>query len=525
VKIYCQIKGKFVPVSELVDEALGPGAYAQVTFAILWMSCVLTAIGLALIGRFAAARRSTRHDGSMRRPVIVLASVAALLTLAISAASFAFMHDDYTYLVQAVTDPWRADAQLRLVGVQIPFWIAVQSRVPALLLALMDVAAAAGCSLALAAMLSGGGWSRAEASLAALLFVASDPIVRLTVWGAGLQQIFAWSLIFLILHAVRSATHDPDPRRRWGWILVALGLAGPAAMCKWQVAWIAIPGAWFWAQGSTLSPRSRRMGWTLPVGVAVAMALPLFLTGINRGAASAGVGHLARNLSAAADGFLRMIATVLVALAVATALQSGLRSMPNRLRELLGEQSRRIGRALALAVLFITPFLFHVGDSFAEYYFGPAIAWLSAAAAPLLLSAAPPGRRAWAVAGVIILLWLPQDAWWQVAASDSAGHRVGAWLAEVRTALAELPPTDTIVIDAGCSSKTATDESRLQLEQLFALSERGDGVRWVTGWFDAAVTVGPDAGAGTCLAFCESSAPRVRVEPAACRRIGGQQAS
>src|SRR5262249_1816644 len=153
----------------------------------------------------------------------------------------------------------------------------------------------------------------------------------------------------------------------------------------------------------------------------------------------------------------------------------GVYELPARLTALAERHWRVVRRAVAMVPFAVVPFLFNQ-RYFAEYYAGLATAWIAAAVAPMLLSAAAHGRRAWLAAGIFVLLWLPGTALLDVVSPAAPGREVAAWLEEVRTAVGDAPGPEAIAIDAQCSSESATRASRRHLEQLFELSERGEGV-------------------------------------------------
>ncbi len=429
-----------------------------------------------------------------------------------AASSFAFLHDDYAYLINAAIDPWSFDVQLRMIGVQVPFWLAVRSGTPALAFVLMNTAAAVLCALAFTATLRGAGWTRGEATLAALLFVASEPILRLTIWGAGLQQLLVWAMVFAVLHAVRRSAIEAGTRRGTAWALLAVGFGGLAALCKWQVAWIAVPSAWLWAADSGNTPRASRFRWIVPLGVAAMIVAPLIAEHSEGSSADAGIGRLATNLGDALSRLFWIVVAASAGVTAGTALASGsVRGIPTRLRDRLVARWPTTRRALTMAALSVVPFLFNE-RYFAEYYVGPATAWIAAGCAPLLADAMPSGRRRWSAAGIAVLLWMPTQTLFAVASSQSPGHQVASWLDEVRAALVDQPPPRAIMIDAKCGSEDATRQSRAQLERLFDLSEQGLGVRWATGWLETPVVLGPSTMPGARpLTYCSEMLPRVRL--------------
>jgi hypothetical protein len=490
-------------------------AYTPTTFGLLALPWLLITVGVLLLDR---RRRPLRSGSALHAdPLLTLAGLAALATLATCTAAFAFIHDDFGYLLAVARHPWAFDQQLRLLGVEVPFWLAVHSGAPMAAFIVMDSMAVILCALVFAAALADAGWSRSAAALSALLFIASEPVMRLAIWAAGLQQLLVWSLVFGILAAVRRAVREAGTPRVWGWASIAMGLGGLATFCKWPVAWIAVPSAWLWAAGEASSPPARRARWMLPLGVAVMIGLPIAVELPGSAPGDGGISRLAVNLLDALGRMLSVAFMSLLAFVAATVLATGtVRECMRRLRASLIIHRDTLGRALAMAALSIVPFLFNM-RYFAEYYVGPATAWLAAAAAPLLMDAVPAqSRRGWAAATLVVLLWFPVQTMLSVSSAQSPGHTLAVWLEEVHEAIAHQAPPQELTIDAACATDAATRESRQRLEQFFELSEHGLGVRWIANWPNVPVEMGRSRAPHSLqLRYCNDGVPHVSVEPSA----------
>lgn len=476
-----------------------------------------TTLSVALVAfaawKLSSSRTVLANAPTPAGPLVVTAAVAAVLVLLLTALSFDFVHDDFGYLLAARDGRWEADPQGRFLGVQLPFWIAVRSGHPDLVMALACVAAALGCAAALSAVLTADGrWTKEEARLAGLLFLVTEPVLRLTVWGAGAQQLMAWALILVVIWAGRQAIVTATDAQSSAWTALALGAAGPAALCKWQIACVAAPGLYLWT--ATL-PRRPRLQALLPLRVAFAMAVPMIASGANPAGSSTDISHVLASVAA--------VGSTLVTLAITLALML---TAPLRLRVATTQTSAAWARGLLrrpsdlaiqpllMAVLFVLPFLFHDRPVFAEYYFGASLCWLVALAAPLLLAAVEHSRRQWLVAALALGIWFPWHALDNVVSPTSVGHTANRWLAEVSRAIPPAFVEGTVAITSRCDTPEDTRRSEVTLRRAYSYSESGAGLRWLRP--GANITLVLDRAAATNtpvidLEYCETASPHVTL--------------
>jgi len=488
------------------------GSTYIVAYSVLAISVSLIVVALAMITRSTGAR-SIPGRIELSQPVIVLAAIGGAWAIFATYRGFAFYHDDFHYLIRATLEPWRGfDGQFRVVGVRAPFWLAVQSGHPELVLMALNILAVLGGGWAFATMLQAAGWTSSEAVFAALLFISSRPIVDLAVWGAGFQQILAWGLVFAILHAGIRGASESNQRARLGWTLLAIGLGGIAALTKWKFAWIAGPAAWLWITLNAGSRRDSGARWSVFAGVTALMFLAIVAN--SGGVHEASTARILLNARDAIESMFGPTLAVAVILVVGYQLQPSDHTFVSFVRERVAPRLAVVRNALIMLPVFVAPFLFN-GLYFASYYVGPATAWLAAAAAPVILAVSPKASRGWVTAGILMFFWLPTTPLLDATRSRTIGHDLAVWLEDVRVALVDHPPADAVAIEASCSSEAATRRSDARLRRYFELSEMGEGIRWTTGWIATSVAVGSPTREGSTiqLAYCAETHPRIRVRP------------
>ncbi|MCA9604194.1 MAG: hypothetical protein KC619_01280 [Myxococcales bacterium] len=418
-----------------------------------WIVLVLSVL-LAAPLVVVSPRREARED---LRGVWPFAALVALVVLG-CAGAFRFYQDDYQYLVLARVDPFAVEPQRRLLGVQLPFFLAGGSAVGHVSLNLL---ALGGLVAAFGALLRTGGWTRREALVAGLLLASSAPVIELLPWAAGFQQLAAWAAVFGAAAAMSSTA-----RPRWACVLGGAGLSMLVVVIKWPLAPLAPLVGWlFGALAGRRAPHVAAAASAIAVGVGLALVAPPLES------FGAGSGGVLSNLAEVVERLRPPVRAALIALVVVAALAA-----PSRERFVdaffLGRSSRdavRIG--VVLGVVSLGPFLFNA-RYFAAYYVGPALAFVAAPFARALVALAPAGRTGAALALLFAVAWFPARAaterW-----TDPRYAFTEASLADASHALAEAPASPEIGVIASCDGAA--------LDRIWEGSEGEWGLRWASG--------------------------------------------
>lgn len=450
-------------------------------------------------------RAETAEEGGPRLFALGALWLGAALVMG---ATFRFHMDDFLYLSAAAADPWASEAELRVLGVRIPFFLGTQLPGTGPFVA-FNLAAYAGVLLASAALCRrlGGTWR--EAALAALIIGLQPGFFGLVRHASGFQQLLALTLVLVTLLALDHAAERPDARGRAGLVMMAVGLAVLAVLTKYATAsLIPIAAPLLMARSARSWRPALTRTWPVLLVGALMLALVLYaeLDPMND---RAGLGALGRNSAEMGLGLGWLLARCLVASLIvlaARAAEDRRRAVGEVLRSLVQPVERMPFAMLTLttAGLFTIPFLLnqrYYKDYYAAFA-GVFVALLGARA----IARAWPARAHGGLAIALALCFVPVDPL-EEAFAVTPRNGVDAWATEAAATLTTAPAARSIRVLAQCPGSGDTRESQRLLAEYHAQGGLGQSIRWAAG-LGHAVEITLEGPAELTLLYCESERPR-----------------